>query len=669
MSVPNSQGRGYFIGARKDQLGARLLMMLNSIRLAEDYATDYRINWFPRGAMAPKLDTPADLFDQAFIDRQFIANPDFEALNKITKPLWAFLRDKTPDRLEAHLAAGRHVLLDEGFEIVDFLWEDASDLRTRFRGFLSRIGFNPVVQARIQQIDAAMAAGSGRVIAYHIRRGDILNEDPWKHKDWPAKIEPDELYSAYLEKNPDDGALVFSDQAESIARFTARHPQVHSIDNLVDLSDCTPVQRDFLELFAMSRAAEIVAPPISAFSRAAARLSGLERKCFHEVMTLPERDRAYEQVVARFQRGVSAFITPSEAAHLYVKLARWLQERGREQEAWDIGQAILEAGADNAFLPLLHAINGMYLRNWDQALTHVEQALAHPGQWQGNHIAARAVQAHILGALGRSKGARRAFLRAFWQKPMLPDVLVIGTFMIKRQRLCPGAVLPFDLETLSLLPVPYLQTNILVQQNRILRRRALDLSTIAVEWPYFAMDGKTRRLLASKHDLEQLQTRLGAHDIARDPGAGPYSFCALLDARIGRLDRALERNTKAARQAPDDPLVRKRQAEILMLRGQYDAALAQMDHCMACAPDHAFWHFLKGLIHQQAGQPEAARGCFETASDMDDSTAELHSHLADLCRAQGDDAAAIAALDRAAEIAPNQQRYRNRRKRLTRKGA
>src|SRR6056297_3762860 len=129
MATGAKNGRGWFIGLRKDQLGARLLMMLNSIRLAEDYGTDFRINWFPRGAMAPKLDTPADLFAADFIDRHFIDNADFEALDAQTKPLRTFLRDSSPDRLEAHLAGGGHVLLDEGFEIVEFPWEDAADLR------------------------------------------------------------------------------------------------------------------------------------------------------------------------------------------------------------------------------------------------------------------------------------------------------------------------------------------------------------------------------------------------------------------------------------------------------------------------------------------------------------------------------------------------------------
>ena len=666
MSNARDPGRGWFIGLRKDQLGARLLMMLNAIRLAEDYDTDFRINWFPRGAMAPKLDTPSDLFAPGFIARHFIDNADFEALEAQTKPLWSFLKDQGPGRLADHLSAGGHVLLDEGFEIVEFPWEDAEALRGRFRGYLSRIAFNPAVARHMAQIEAAMA-GRGRTIAYHIRRGDILNEAPWKHKDWPAKIEPDELYSAYLEKNADAGALVFSDQIESIARFRAAHPHVARIDDLVDLSGCKPVQRDFLELFAMSRAAEIVAPPISAFSRAAARLSGQERKCFHEVMSVPERAAAYERLLARFQGGIDGFVSPSEAAHVYVKLARRLQESGRDDVAWDIGAAIIDTGADNAFLPLMQAITGIYLSQWEAGLAHVEAALAHPGQWQENHVTALAVEAHIRGALGQRHRARRAFLRAFWQKPMLPDVTVIGTFMIKRRRLRPGRVLPFDRDTALMLPVPFRQTNILLQQARILRRRAVDLSTIAIEWPDFAIDGKVARLLNSPRDLAALRDRIEGHpDFAS--GTLPDSFCALLEARMGQPDTALARNAEARAANPDMALIAKRQAEILSMLGDHAGALREMAACRALAPDHAFWHYLEGRIHLAAGDMAAARAAMDRASALDDSTAELHGHLATLCRETGDAEAAVAALDRAAGIAPNQQRYANRRARLMRNG-
>lgn len=660
------QSRGFFIGLRRDQLGARLLMMLNSMRLADDYKTDFRINWFPRGAAAPKLDTPHDLFDPTFIDRHFIANDDFEELSAITKPIDSFRRDPDPGRLNAHLAGGGHVLLDEGFEIERLPFEQGEDHQDRFRAFIARIGFNDTVKAHMSAIENAMAALPGPVFAFHIRRGDILNEAPWKHKEWPSKIEPDELYSAYLTKNPGAAALVFSDQAESIAGLMAAHPQLRSMADLVDLSHCKPVQRDFLELYTMSLASQIIAPPVSAFSRAAARLSGQERKCFHDVMDIPERDVAYDSTIARFHKGVSAFITPSEAAHIYVKVARRLQVAGREEEAWEYADKILKAGADNAFLPLLQAANCIYLSKWEEALANVQTAIEDPNQWQENYVSALAIRAHILGALGKAVQARNSFLKGFWQKPSLPDVTVIGTFMIRRQRLRPGDALPFDRETVMALQLGYQLHNIVLQQNKIIRARALDLSSIAVEWPWFAIDGKTQKMLKAKHALKAMRAKLMEGDHAV-PGAGPFSFCALLDARMGKLDRALELNTQAMEHAPEDQLVRKRQAEILFLKGDYDGALAQMKECVALGPDHAFWHFLTGVIHEGAGDTASAGLSFERACTMDETTAELHAYVAEFHRKNGHEIPAIAALDRAARIAPNQKRYQNRRARILKK--
>lgn len=659
-------GRGLFIGLRKDQLGARLLMMLNSIRLAEDYGTEFRVNWFPRGAAAPKLDTPLDLFDSSFIDHHFIDNSEFERLDSITKPIATFRRDSDPSKLEKHLAGGGHVLLEEGFEIERLPWEGAEALQARFRGFISRIKFNQVVAQLMVQVESAMSALPGPVVAYHIRRGDILNEAPWKHKEWPSKIEPDELYSAHLNKSPNAAAVIFSDQPESIAGIISAHPQVRSMADLLNLGQCKPVQRDFLELYAMSIASQIVAPPVSAFSRAAARLSGQERKCFHEVMDIDERAAAYDKTIERFHDGVSNFITPSEAAHVYVKVARRLQVNGRETEAWKIAGTIIKAGADNAFLPLIQAANCIYLSKWDEALEHVQTAIEDPNQWQENYVSALAIRAHILGALGKSARARSSFLRAFWQKPSLPDVTVIGSFMIRRQRLRPGATIPFDRDTVLALQLGYQLHNVVLQQNKIIRARALDLSTIAIEWPWFPLDGKTQKLLSAKHELRAMRAKLANSEYYK-PGAGPFSFCALLDARMGELDSALKQNKKALDLAPRDALVHKRHAEILMLRGDYDGALAQMELCLATGPDHAFWHFLTGLIHEKTGDIHSARTSFERAVAMDDSTAALHAHLAELYRKEGDTKAAIAALERAAQIAPNQQRYRNRRDRIVRK--
>ena len=333
MTSFEASGRGYFLGQRRDQLGARLLMILTSIRLCQDYNADFRFNWFPPGAEAPTLNNPEELFTREFMDRHFIDNAEMEMLQDKIEPIWKFLKDKTPAALERHLAAGGHIMLDEGFDIVTFPWEDKDDLRDRFPGFIRQIAFNPFVAERIGHIDAALT-GDGGSVAYHIRRGDILNSDPWMHKQWPSKIEPDELYSVHLHKENPDVALVFSDQAESIKRFQTAHPAVKSVDEIVDLSGGTVAQRDFLELYAMSRATKIVAPPISAFSRAAALISGRERLRFVDELDSPERDGAYEELLARLKDGISNFVTPSEAAHLYAKLSARLPVQDREEEAW-----------------------------------------------------------------------------------------------------------------------------------------------------------------------------------------------------------------------------------------------------------------------------------------------------------------------------------------------
>ena len=90
---------------------------------------------------------------------------------------------------------------------------------------------------------------------------------------------------------------------------------------------------------------------------------------------------------------------------------------------------------------------------------------------------------------------------------------------------------------------------------------------------------------------------------------------------------------------------------------------------MSFAADHAFWHFLKGIIHDNMGERKTARSFFEHASKMDNCTSELHAHLAQVCSEMGDFDAAAEALERAAEIAPNQKRYINRRARILRKNA
>ncbi len=663
-SQPN--GRGFFLGQRRDQLGARVLIILSSIRLAQDYRTDFRFNWFPPGADAPTLANPGDLFSTAFMARHFVDNEGFDALQAQAEPIWKFLEDKSPDALNAHLEGGGHVILDEGFDIAAFPWEDPDKLRGRFPELIREVEFNPLVAKRIDQIDGALADVGEPSVAYHIRRGDILNSDPWMHKQWPSKIEPDELYSAHLEKEKPGVALVFSDQPQSRARFQAAHPEVRGVEDIVDLANCTVAQRDFLELYAMSRADQIVAPPISAFSRAAALISGRERKRFIDVLDSPERDAAYETLLARMKTGVDSFVTPSEAAHLYAKLAARLPVQDRDDEAWEIGQIVKDSGATNAFVPLFHAINCVYLNRWDEANTNIKQALNDPNLWQESHAAATVIHALILGALGKAVRCHRTFMRAFWQKPFLPDVTLVGSFMINRRRLKPDHPLPFSLPVIQSMRVPYMRANMFLVQNKFIKRRAFDFSTLVVEWPYFVMDGKAERVVENNNALQNIHDKV----IAANDEAGlaeRESYCALVQARMGDVDGALKRHAKSLAAMPGDILTIKRQAEILAMAGRPDDAVTLIEPLAENSLKQPYWHYLRGKFLRESDRLSEARQAWEMAAEIDSTTALIHSDLAELCRDMGDIEAAAVSLDRAAELAPTQQKFVNRKERYLKK--
>jgi len=368
--------RGVFIGQRKDRLGARLLMMLTCIRLAEDFDTTYKVNWFPQGNDAPELDHPQELFTQDWMKARFLDAEGFEKLSKKALPVWTFQNDKSPDRLIAHLKSGRSVLVEEGFEVLAFPWEDVEAIRPRYREFIHRIGFTRDIRAIMDRADDRLS-GQG-VSAYHIRRGDILNGLPWKHTTWPAKIETEELYEAHLEKSAGQTAIMFSDQPELITRFQKRFPHLLRMSDIADLSGMKRSQRDFLELYTMSRADHVVAPVISAFSMAAARISGQQRKVFRDVLSEDEITAANEAALNRLHGPLEGFLNTSEAAHIYSKVLfhlNRLKSEDRTEEALELGAKLLDAGSDNAFMPLLQALNLFYLDRCPESAASVEADL------------------------------------------------------------------------------------------------------------------------------------------------------------------------------------------------------------------------------------------------------------------------------------------------------
>ncbi|WP_171207696.1 MULTISPECIES: hypothetical protein [unclassified Ruegeria] len=664
-----SRNRGVFIGQRKDRLGARLLMMLTCIRLAEDFDTDYRVNWFPKGSDAPELEKPSELFSEDWMKAQFLDSATFDALTQTALPIWSFLNDENPDRLLAHLAEGRSVLVEEGFEVLSFPWEDIEAIRPRYRAFIHQIGFTPELRAIMDQADAALS-GKG-VSAYHIRRGDILNGLPWKHTTWPAKIEPEELYEAHLDKHPGRPAIMFSDQPELIARFRERYPDLMQMSDIADLSQLSRAKRDFIELYTMSRADEVIAPYISAFSMAAARISGNQRKVFRDVLTEDEIDQATDRAIARVTYGPDGFLNRSEAAHIYAKILFNLYkigEKDRAAEAFEIADRLLAVGSDNAFLPLLQSLNCFYLERWDEADEHVTQALSGSQLWPEDYAVALALRAALFGEQKKRWRAGQDFTRAFWAKPIRPDVLVFGSRLLYRDQLSLRLLPPADWSLQKVIRRPWFNYNAHVAQREVLKRLPCNFDLLLLDWADLSLDQKARRLTGDRPRLEMLQAGLQRMTDIPDDDPRVRSFASLLDVHLGQVSRgdAIDETKAIVAGQSENPLYHKRLSDLYEADGDYAQARLSMADALACDPENPFLVFAMGRLLERAGATELGENQIINAADLDESTAAIQGMAGQILLKRGKKNKARRYLRRAHELFPPYKRFANQLKRAER---
>lgn len=667
-----SAAKGVFVGQRKDRMGARLLMMLTCIRLAEDFNTTYRVNWFPQGADAPELDHPQELFAQDWMDEHFLTPKEFGALSQNALPIWSFQSDTSPDRLIAHLNAGRSVLVEEGFEVLAFPWEDVETIRPRYRDFIHRVGFTEEIREIMDYADARLS-GQG-VSAYHIRRGDILNGLPWKHTTWPAKIEPEELYEAHLAKNTDKGAIMFSDQPELIARFQKQFPHLLQMSDIADVSGMTRAKRDFLELYTMSRADLVIAPAVSAFSMAASRIAGHQSKVFRDVLSEDELNAANEKVVQRLSKGDTGFLNPSEAAHIYAKATFHLfdfRAEDRTALATEIGSQILEAGADNAFLPVLQAINLFYLRRGDEALQMADRALGDINLWPEDHAVARALRAAVLGSQKKRWMAAREFSLAFWAKPLRPDVTIFGSRLLFRDQLAFRALPPIDWAVQKSIRRSWFNFNAHVAQRKVIARRPCNFDLILLDWSVLSLDERARRLKGNRERLLALQdglkTMKNLSPDAQFSEDSPEhkSLTSVLQVRLGRMpnEKAIDVAQWVCTQRPDNPLYQKRLSELYEAEGDSSRARLAMADALACDPGNPFLIFAMGCFLDRIGAEEQAHQQIMEAADIDDNTAAIQGAAGQLLLRKGEKAKARKYLSRARDLCPKLKRFSNQLKR------
>jgi tetratricopeptide (TPR) repeat protein len=109
---------------------------------------------------------------------------------------------------------------------------------------------------------------------------------------------------------------------------------------------------------------------------------------------------------------------------------------------------------------------------------------------------------------------------------------------------------------------------------------------------------------------------------------------------------------------PESAPVLFRLAGLYFDTGQYEKAQASIRHAIKIAPSRWDYHYIQGLIEMSLGQFDSAEESLETSVRLNPSAADAHDQLGEIAMRRNDFTSAIQQFSRAAELAPQESRYR-----------
>ena len=629
------------IGFRQDRIGARLVCLLNVMRLNRRFGLGGRFLWLsePQGPY-PELADPALFFDGSFCRQQLEivgAAPDLAAWHNLGTVSAATGSTHFAERL----ARGERFLVDAMVGNLRFVDESPAAVDREIREIAAGIRLARPLRRALRHARARLAeVGEGRIVAIHVRRGDILDGDPWSYSSWASKYVPDEFYRAFIAAG--QGAVVaFSDTPAAVAHMAQGDGRVIRVGALFDDPDLSVAQRDLLELLLMGGCAEVGAPILSAFSRAASVVGGVRVVALPAMLPPGPRLAAHDALLDRVIRDPGSFFAPGDLAQSAHYAAAHAATVGRAPELVEalaaqpalldrfpflyraLAVAALAGGMtaqarDLAGQGLAHPL----LRNRDRPQCRQVLLVAGPGVPAGTPAAAPARDATgdampitTEDATPDATGAE--FLRMILsgraaEGPIVPALAhrILGAPGPVREAL----MFPPELLDLHAIPAP----DPLGGGGPV---PTLPLWVLRGDWSELIADPAVQRELVLYPPLAQrlapVANLLGATEAGlaagQDPALPPDPGPALLGLAAtqlrlnGRLRRAFAVLHWLDRLRPDDALTAKRLADACYAAENRRAGDRWLARAIELCPDNALLHYSAALRAAQADRPRMRR--------------------------------------------------------------
>ena len=651
---------GRLIAFRADRLGARLVSLINAMRLAQDLGADFACAWTETASVGHVFNDPTELFEPDFVAHRFLDAASWRTQQTDCRRLTRALQ-QDPDGLRATLAAGQDLIVGNAFGILALAGEDGDQVAHRFRAQFDRIPFAAPVAAAMQ----ALVSHGMRFTAYHIRRGDLTCDLKAMNKPWPHKMVPDEFYDAHIARTlraNAAGVLLFSDDPDTIARFKSRHPAVRTLGDLIDLGALSAAQRDLIELYAMSRCAPIIAPGRSAFSSAAADLSGARKVAIAKDLDADERAGALQALVERLRRRPDSFAGPGEIGQSLAHIGPWLADDGRPADAARLFADQVAGGLNISF------VYPQTMR-YQHQIGDVAGVIETAGQMRGRQIAhikdqARAEILHGYAHLrqGATATGRRHIVNGVWHCPTVPEARSMVAYLIRT-----GALGDRDF-----LPSTPVARGLLTKRGplKALLQDYPDLATLpggvpaaiaAIEpvlWDWAPLMRSVSPLAAARGGtLVRFVQAIAALPDDPSTAVDRDSLLALYQAFAGPARTAIDRLRALAGQAPDQAMIQQRLSHALWIARDHDGAAKAAARAADLAPDWPAMRAWAGLMLIRTQAYETAAAHLRAAAQPRLGLASVHALLADALRRLGDRDGALIEMRQALDLAPLEANY------------
>jgi len=671
-----SDTKGTIIAHRNDGMGARVIAMLNAVRVARDYDVPYYVGWTTHGRTREEVRDPAFIFHPDYIAERFF---DVEIMSEIYDDLIDLStvdsNNWNEEKFRKALKKGKSFLSGAAMGVTVLPWEDEADVTARLSACIDAFTFSAPVQEMVTKI---VEVFTGKTLtAYHIRRGDIIHDPIASNKLWPNKFIPREFYEQHLDvtlRDPNAQVLCFSDTPIEVERLKEKDPaRVQGFKDLLGDREFTTGARDFLELYAMSRCQQIFGPPSSAFSQTAMTIGGSSLDAVQDALSEDDQAAAMDRMTERLEQKSDLFLNMGDVGQCLHFLIEHQAAKGNSNRAKRIIRDYMEDGLDKSFAYQLLCELSVSAGELDYAERVRDLAYARPVYVDDSMAYANCYSAINQLVQGNWDEAHQRIQSAVWFRPLEPMTHGVQNLALTAGVLTPENFYPFDVDMVrqkgGVFPNGKKALGELNQFTPKGHKKGERIDfhpwdLVVRDWR-LCMGKRLNRAFSNKSKITK-NIQMLERSFSKMEGTAPLiSAIGVLQRGMGDFDAALASQRLAVEIAPDAAIYRKRMSDVLYETDNHETALMQLEKAAEMHGEHpAYMAEMAQRFWKVKRRDECAK-IHDRLFEMDHNFVEIHLMNADMLRrdkSRVEDA--LTAINRALALAHGSQRLMSQKGRI-----